>query len=64
VAAGDADRVAVQVLADHPHLTLDNVREERFMGRGPARGETGVVVDAEGAHLCSDPSDLRFRDPL
>jgi hypothetical protein len=38
VAAGDADRVAVQVLADDQQLAPDDLGFERFVGAGAGGG--------------------------
>jgi hypothetical protein len=50
VAARDADRGAVQVPGDDPHVPLDHVGVEDGAGGGAVGKGAGVVVDALDAH--------------
>jgi hypothetical protein len=49
IAAEDADRVAVQVVADDRQLPPNNGRGER-LARDPTMDEPGVVADAFSSH--------------
>jgi hypothetical protein len=50
VAASDAHRGAVQVVADDAHLAPHDLRVERLAGTGPDVQEAGVVGNALGSH--------------
>jgi hypothetical protein len=57
ITAHDADRVAVQVVADDLQLALDHLGVEGLAGVPSSADEAGVVADALAAHAsCHPPS--------
>src|SRR4029077_17601786 len=62
VAAGDAHRVAVQVVADNTHLATHDLRVEGLVGARPGAQEAGVVGDAFAPHALAPSRSTQILD--